>query len=181
MFVIAVLNFQQCVISSGLMAATPCRLMLRVSQLLAKSKVRKGRPSDNTPAWDKGPVEWLPRPVRMPYSTLDELRNWVTRAQLDQQYDELNKLRDTQRDWGRQPQRPVLGDYEPRFPKKVYKDNHIARRRFLFRWHRANTPLQWMWLPRAGNAERRAHAGDYPENWKTMRDADALRVSARQQ
>jgi hypothetical protein len=152
--------------------------MLRSSGLrLVQRKKFRNKPSENTPAWDKGPVEWLPRPVRMPYQTLDELRDWVMRRTLDNNYDDINAFRNVQREWGQHPPRPVLGDFEPKFPKKVYKDNHVARKRFLYRWHRANSPMHWLWLPRTGQApERRGHASDYPENWKVLRDGDAQRI-----
>ena len=128
--------------------------------------VRKGRASDNTPAYDKGPVEWLPRPVRLSWTTVDETRDWMIRQTLDGKTEEFDKIRDIQRQWHQHPQRPVLGDVEPKFPRMVYKDNHSARRRFITRWHRANTPNQWLWLPRTGNADyHRARVEDYPEYW----------------
>lgn len=149
--------------------------MLRWTARCLKKRPKAG-PSDNSAAVDRGPVEWLPRPVRLPYSTLDELRDWMMRSTLDNKYEDFNRFRDLQREWGQHPPRPMLGDAEPKFPKKVVKDNHKSRRRFLYRWHRANSPNQWLWLPKAGTVpERRSHAADYPEHWKVHRDADAAR------
>ncbi len=137
---------------------------------------RKVRPTDNTPDTSAA-VEWLPRPVRMSWGQLRELQDWSMRRQLENDYTDVNKMRDIQREWGQHPPRPVLGDTEPKMPRGVYKDNHVARVRFLYRWHRANSPNNWLWLPRTGRApERRAHASDYPENWKVLRDADLHRA-----
>uniref|UniRef100_A0A7S1L875 Uncharacterized protein n=1 Tax=Neobodo designis TaxID=312471 RepID=A0A7S1L875_NEODS len=147
-------------------------------RFLDKHKSRRKRPNDNNPDMNQGPVEWLPRPVRFTWAHVDELQQWSMRKQLDADYDELNKFRDFHREWSQHPTRPVLGDYEPKMPRKIYKDNHVARVRFLYRWHRANSPKHWLWLPRTGSApERRAHASDYPENWKVLRDADLQRSS----
>ena len=143
-------------------------MLCRSRLCLAGSKrmARKGRASDNTPLYDRGPVEWMPRPVRMPWSTIDETRDWMMRATLDGNTDEFDKLRDMQRTWHQHPARPVLGDVEPKFPKMVYKENHQARRKFIIRWHKANSPNQWLWLPRTGNApEHRARNDEYPEYW----------------
>lgn len=139
-------------------------------------RTRKTKATDNTPDTTRGPVEWLPRPVRMTWQQLDELQQWSMRKQLDENYEDINKIRDYQREWGQHPPRPVLGDYEPKFPRRIFKDNHIARVRFMYRWHRANSPDNWLWLPRTGqSAERRAHRTDYPENWKVLRDASMVR------
>lgn len=134
--------------------------------------VRKGKPGDNTPIYDniRGPVEWLPRPVRLPWSTVDEARDWMMRATLDGQTAEFDNIRELQRQWGQMPLRPVLGDVEPKFPRQVYKDNHQARRKFILRWHKANSPNVWQWLPRTGNApEHRANVHEYPEYWGKRR------------
>ena len=147
--------------------------MLRKSTIFFGSTrriVKKGRPSDNSPSYDKGPVEWLPRPVRLTWSTVDDLQQWMIRQTLDGKQEEFDKVRELQRQWHQHPQRPVLGDVEPRFPRMVYKDNHKAKRRFIIRWHRANSPNQWLWLPRTGNApEHRARVEDYPEYWNKRR------------
>lgn len=125
-------------------------MLQRTCFLLGSTKrmVRKGKPSDNTPIYDavRGPVEWLPRPVRLPWSTVDETRDWMMRATLDGDSHEFDKIRELQKSWGGMPHRPVLGDVEPKFPRQVYKDNHQARRKFIQRWHKANSPNQWMWL-----------------------------------
>lgn len=147
-------------------------MLSRTYFTLASTKriARKGRPSDNSPVFDKGPVEWLPRPVRLTFSTIDAAREFIMRQTLDGKTEEVDKIRELQRQWHQHPQRPVLGDCEPKFPRMVYKDNHHARRRFIIRWHRANTPNQWLWLPRTGNApEHRARLEDYPEYWNKQK------------
>ena len=149
--------------------------MLRFSRSThgkARTVKRASRASDNTPLYDKGPVEWIPRPARLAVSTIDETTAWMMRQTLDGDMTEINKIRDLHREWSQMPKRPVLGDTEPRLPNGVYKDNHVARRRFLYRWHKGNSPNHWMWMPKSGFApERRQHASDYPENWRQMRDA----------
>ena len=136
----------------------------------------RSKPSDNTPWYDKGLVEWIPRPVRITTSTLDDLRDWVMRQTLDGKVDEIQKVRDLHREWSHHPMRPVLGDVEPKLPKNIYKRNHRAYRLFKYRWHKANSPNNWAWLPRTGVPPHlRTHAVDYPENWKAMRDAQKLR------
>jgi hypothetical protein len=156
--------------------------MLRFTRSIlgrTKKAKRASRASDNTPLYDKGPVEWIPRPARLPVTTIDAARNWMMRQTLDGDMTEINRLRDVHREWAQMPLRPVLGDVEPKLPLGVYKDNHIARRRFLYRWHKGNSPNHWMWLPKTGFApERRQHASDYPENWKVQRDAAKLRSSS---
>lgn len=128
--------------------------------------------TDNTPVWDKGPVEWIPRPVRIPYATIDELQTAVMRQQLDGKWDDINRIREAHRQWGQTPLKPVLGDVEPKFPRGVYKNSHLVHARFKYRWHKANNPTQWAWLPKAGNSPHRwPMGGDYPENWKVLREA----------
>ena len=147
-----------------------------VGRLRDRYKSRRTKPTDNNPDMTRGAVEWLPRPVRLTYSHVNELQEWSMRQQLDGDYTEINHMRNVQREWGQHPPRPMLGDAEPSLPKGIWKDNHIARTRFLIRWHRANSPNHWMWLPKTGAApERRQHASDYSENWKVLRDADQQR------
>lgn len=157
------------------LTATPATYSLYNPSFAAKpfrkSHLKK-KLGDTAPQFDKGPIEWLPRPVKLAYYHIDELRDWMMRETLDGKTDEFNKLRELQREWGQHPLRPVLGDVEPRLPKNLFKANHIARRRFLLRWHKANHPLNWAWLPRtATHPETPLHRispAQFPENWKSM-------------
>lgn len=136
----------------------------------------RSKPSDNTAWYDKGPVEWLPRPVRLTYSHLDQLRDWMMRETLDGKTEEFNKIRDLHREWGQHPLMPVLGDVEPKFPRNLFKNNHRAKRRFLLRWQKANSPNNWMWLPRGSQVPtppHRSNASQYPESWQLMRSQTA--------
>jgi hypothetical protein len=151
-----------------------------LAQVPKRSKRAQAKPSDNTSAYDKGAVEWLPRPVRLTHTTIEGMQQLMMRQQLDAHYEEINKIRDLHRQWSQHPTRPVLGDVEPKFPRGVYKDAHQAKRRFVTRWHRANAPNNWLWMPRATHApEHRATSSDYPEQWKAMRDAAALARAGR--
>ena len=100
----------------------------------------------------------------------------MMRETLDGKTAEFNTIRDMHREWSQHPRRPVLGDVEPKFPRNVYKMNHRAKSRFIYRWQKANSPNHWVWMPRgaaAGGDIHRSDPAQYPENWKTMRDADA--------
>nr|CCC95613.1 unnamed protein product [Trypanosoma congolense IL3000] len=97
----------------------------------------RSKPSDNVAWYDKGPVEWLPRPVRLTYDHLDQLQQWMMRATLDGRTEEFNYIRDLHREWSQHPLMPVLGDVEPKFPLNLFKQNHKAKKRFLVRWHKA--------------------------------------------
>lgn len=129
----------------------------------------RSKPSDNTAWYDKGPVEWLPRPVRLSYDTLDQLRDWMMRETLDGKTEEFVKVREINREWSQHPKMPVLGDVEPRFPHNLFKLNHRASKRFLLRWHKANSPNNWMWMPKPsqGVATPLHHSSpaQYPESW----------------
>eukprot|EP00758_Cryptobia_borreli_P008964 Tbor_TRINITY_DN5431_c1_g3::TRINITY_DN5431_c1_g3_i1::g.24774::m.24774 len=128
---------------------------------------------DNVAQYDKGPVEWIPRPVRLTYANLDDLRNWMMQETVQGKTDEFTKIRELHREWSQHPMRPVLGDVDPRLPKNLFKASHIARRRFLMRWHKANHPLHWGWLPKPSQGVEtplhRTLAAQFPENWRAMR------------
>lgn len=129
----------------------------------------RSKPGDNVAWYDKGPVEWLPRPVRLTYGQLDELRDWMMRETLEVKTEEFHRARELHREWSQHPKMPVLGDVEPRFPKNLFKTNHRAKRRFLLRWHKANSPNNWMWMPRPSQgAPTPLHhnsVAQYPESW----------------
>lgn len=131
------------------------------------NKIRS-KAGDNNPYYDRGPVEWIPRPVRLTYSTIDQVREWMIRETLDGKTAEFNNIRDLHRQWSQHPKRPVLGDVEPRFPKQVYKQAHRIRQKFLYRWHKANSPDHWMWMPKEPGALHRKTGADYPENWQAL-------------
>jgi hypothetical protein len=138
-----------------------------------KRKTVAMRATDNTPAFNKGPVEWMPRPVHITYGLIEELQDKVMRQQLDGDQSDINQARHFMQDWGQHPKKPMLGDQDPKLPKGVFKANHIAYRRFVYRFHKANPPEDWLWLPR-GNAEntgRWMQVFEYPENWKELRKA----------
>lgn len=131
----------------------------------------RSKVSDNVAWYDKGPVEWLPRPVRLTYDQIDQLRDWMMRETLDGKTEEFFKIRELHRDWAQHPKLPALGDVEPKFPKNLFKQNHRAKKRFLVRWHKANSPNNWMWLPRGSVSPTPLHwasAAQYPENWRTF-------------
>ena len=134
----------------------------------------RSKVSDNVPWFDKGPVEWIPRPVRLPWSTVDDVRNWMMRETLDGHTAEFHKIRELHREWSQHPKRPVLGDLEPKFPSFLYKRNHRAKSKFIYRWQKANSPNHWLWMPRdaAHQTLHRKLPAEFPENWKAMRDAD---------
>eukprot|EP00760_Papus_ankaliazontas_P025238 PhM_4_TR2551/c0_g1_i1/m.2926 len=146
--------------------------MLQRCRVLSKGgrKVKgnfKSRTSDNTPTYDLD-VEWLPRPARLGYYHLDEVRDWMMRETLDGKTEQFDYVRQLHRTWGGVPAIPVLGDTEPRFPVGVQKRNHSAPRKFLTKWHRANHPGIWLnrWLiPRAPwhHEERTMHSDHYPK------------------
>jgi hypothetical protein len=127
--------------------------------------------TDNTPFFDRGPVEWLPRPVRLDYDTLDEARDWMMRQTLDGQVEEFNTMRSLMKEWSQQSKRPILGEVEPRFPVGVVKRSHSAPRRFELRWAKANSPNNWLWMPREPSPLHWPTTSEYPENWKAMREA----------
>ncbi|KAH9598004.1 hypothetical protein LSM04_000554 [Trypanosoma melophagium] len=131
----------------------------------------RSKPSDNVAWYDKGPVEWLPRPVRLTASHNDQLRQWMMRATLDGNTDAIHAVRELHREWSQHPLMPVLGDVEPKFPLNLFKQNHKAKKRFLIRWHKANTPVNWLWMPRGPTVLtplHRTNPAQYPENWKQM-------------
>ncbi|EPY37550.1 hypothetical protein AGDE_05671 [Angomonas deanei] len=144
----------------------------------------RSKPSDNTALYDKGPVEWIPRPVRLTYAQLDQLRDFMMRETLhpNQNINQnatnfhqnnnnnntcsevVTEIRRLHHEWSGHPLLPVLGDSEPRFPHNLYKQNHRARHRFIVRWHKANSPQHWLWLPRGQAMER-----VWPESWRQYR------------
>ena len=135
-------------------------------------KVHAKKAVDNTPLWDKGPVEWIPRPIRITYATIDELQQTIMRQTIDGKWDDINRVREAHRQWSQTPLKPVLGDVEPKFPRGVYKHSHLAHTRFKYRWHKANHPMQWGWLPKTGKSPHRwSLNGDNAENWKVLRSA----------
>ncbi|CUF77766.1 Hypothetical protein, putative [Bodo saltans] len=129
----------------------------------------RSKASDNTAWYDKGPVEWLPRPVRLSYDTIDQLRDWMMRETLDGRTEEFIKAREIHREWSQHPKMPVLGDVEPRFPHNLFKMNHRAGKRFLVRWHKANSPNNWMWMPKPSQGAvtplHHSSPAHYPESW----------------
>lgn len=132
----------------------------------------RSKPSDNVAWYDKGPVEWLPRPVRITYGQLDSLREWMMRETLDGKHEAFHNIRGLHREWSQHPLLPVLGDVEPKFPLNLYKQNHRAKRRFLLRWHKANSPQHWLWAPRGSDAPTPLHwqsPSQFPELWKQQR------------
>lgn len=139
---------------------------------LGRNNKMRSKPSDNVAWYDKGPVEWLPRPVRLTYDHLDQLRDWMMRTTLDGQTTaQFTPIREMQREWSQHPLMPVLGDVEPKFPLNLYKQNHRAKHRFLVRWHKANHPLNWHWMPRGVGVETPLHRtspSQFPENWRQM-------------
>lgn len=140
----------------------------------------RSKVSDNVPWYDKGPVEWIPRPVRLPYSTIDEAREWVMRQQLDGNHEPFNVMRKMMQEWSQHPKLPVLGDIEPKFPRGYFKRSHKIHQKFQYRWHKANSPNNWLWLPREGTDPLHwSSPVEYPENWKTLRDAYKVSAQAR--
>lgn len=132
----------------------------------------RSKPSDNVAWYDKGPVEWLPRPVRITYGQLDALRDWMMRETIDGKYEAFHHIRALHREWSQHPLLPVLGDVEPKFPLNLYKQNHRAKRRFLIRWHKANSPQHWLWAPRGAGVVTPLHYQNpvqYPEMWRSYR------------
>lgn len=141
-----------------------------------RSNKMRSKPSDNVAWYDKGPVEWLPRPVRITYLQLDALRDWMMKATIEGRHDSFDTIRSLQREWSQHPLMPVLGDVEPKFPLNLYKQNHRAKRRFLLRWHKANSPQHWLWAPRGPAVSSPLHwqtPSQYPENWKALAAAAA--------
>lgn len=132
----------------------------------------RSKPSDNVAWYDKGPVEWLPRPVRITYAQIDALRDWMMRETLDGKHEAFHHIRALHREWSQHPLLPVLGDVEPKFPLNLYKQNHRAKRRFLIRWHKANSPIHWLWAPRGSGVPTPLHYQNpiqYPEMWRYYR------------
>ena len=130
----------------------------------------RSKPGDNVAWYDKGPVEWLPRPVRLTYDQLDQLRDWMMRETVDGRTEEFDKIRDLHREWAQHPRMPALGDVEPKFPKNLFKSNHRAKKRFLVRWHKANSPDHWKWLPRGSSGPTPLHYtshSQFPEHWQS--------------
>ena len=136
--------------------------------------------TDNTPITDNkvGPVEWIPRPVRMTYQTIYELQDIIMRQQLDGAYQDINRVRDMHRQWGGgMPMKPALGDVEPKFPRGVYKHGHIAHVRFKYRWHKANSPNHWAWLPgRPGGISPAATAADESRSQTKANSSDGTEM-----
>ncbi|CCW69219.1 unnamed protein product [Phytomonas sp. Hart1] len=131
----------------------------------------RSKPSDNVAWYDKGPVEWLPRPVRLTHDHLDRLRAWMMRETLEGRTEAFDRIRALHREWSQHVLMPVLGDVEPRFPTNLFKQNHCAKRRFLVRWHKANTPEHWVWMPRGPamvTPLHRSHPSQFPENWRQL-------------
>eukprot|EP00796_Vickermania_ingenoplastis_P008099 gene8099-5635_t len=129
----------------------------------------RSKPSDNVAWYDKGPVEWLPRPVRITYRQLDELRDWMMKDTLQGKTESFHTIRAMHREWSQHPLMPVLGDVEPKFPLNLYKQNHRAKRRFLLRWHKANSPQHWLWCPRGPGVATPLHyqsPSQFPEHWE---------------
>ncbi|ORC91370.1 uncharacterized protein TM35_000063750 [Trypanosoma theileri] len=164
--------------TAALLTATPERFTIlgtthqrpRRSGFGRNNKMRS-KPSDNVAWYDKGPVEWLPRPVRLTPNHNDQLRQWMMRATLDGNTDAFQHIRELHREWSQHPLMPVLGDVEPKFPLNLFKQNHKAKKRFLIRWHKANTPVNWLWMPRGPTVLtplHRTNPAQYPENWKQM-------------
>lgn len=147
---------------------------------VGRANKMRSKPSDNVAWYDKGPVEWLPRPVRLTYDHLDGLRDWMMRETLNGgQSGEFARIRELHREWSQHPLMPVLGDVEPKFPLNLFKQNHRAKHRFLVRWHKANTPTNWMWMPRGPTVATPLHRSspqEFPENWRQL----MLRASASQ-
>ena len=80
--------------------ATPAKFQLLGTQHVKPRSSGFGRlgkmrskPGDNVAWYDKGPVEWLPRPVRLSYEHLDKARDWVMRETLDGRYEQINVIR----------------------------------------------------------------------------------------
>lgn len=138
---------------------------------------KKPKAGDTTPQFDKGPVEWMPRPVKLSYQHIDELRDWMMRETIDGRNDHFHKVKELQREWSQHPLRPVLGDVEPKLPKGLFKKNHVAKSRFLLRWHKANHPLHWMWMPRPSTGALTPLHYDspakYADNWKELKTLSA--------
>lgn len=138
---------------------------------MGRENKMRSKPSDNVAWYDKGPVEWLPRPVRLTYDQLDQLRDWMMKETIAGRAEEFNKIRHLHREWSQHPLMPVLGDVEPKFPLNLYKQNHRAKRRFLVRWHKANSPTYWMWMPRGPAVVtplHRASPSQFPEQWRQL-------------
>lgn len=183
--------------SASLLTATPERFHILGTTHpkpkrggLGRNNKMRSKPSDNVAWYDKGPVEWLPRPVRLTYEHLDQLRDWMMRETLSGSTTEFNRIRELHREWSQHPLMPVLGDVEPKFPLNLFKQNHRAKHRFLVRWHQANTPANWLWMPRgpatAPTADEpaslplhRSSPAQFPENWKQlMRRGNAQQTAA---
>jgi hypothetical protein len=139
--------------------------------LLAKKKPRTqpvwGKQTDNKSFYDKGEVEWFPRPIHWSWKMVHDVNNTVMRMQLDGEMAEVEKFRELHTKWSQHPLKPMLGDAEPRFPRGIVKDKHCNYRKFKYRWHKANSPNTWKWLPTAGSSPYHREAPKmYPEYWR---------------